>query len=211
MKPKKLAIIHDKQQYGEGIAKEVDKTVKAAGIKPVLFEGINKGDTNFSALITKMKKEGVDFVYYGGYHPELGLLLRQSRDQGFNATYMGPEGVGNKDISAIAGPASEGLLVTLPADFSTDPANAELVKAFKDKNQDPTGPFVMPAYAGVQIITDAIKGAKTDDTEKLAEYIRKNSFNTPIGKVAFRDNGDLKEFQFVIFTWHADATKTPVK
>jgi len=211
IKPKKLAILHDKQQYGEGIAKEVDKTVKAAGIKPVLFEGINKGQTDFSALITKMKKEGVDFVYYGGYHPELGLLLRQSKEQGFDATYMGPEGVGNKDISAIAGPASEGLLVTLPADFSTNPENADLVKAFKDKNQDPTGPFVMPSYAAVQIITDAIKGAKTEDAVKLADYIRKNSFDTPIGKVAFKDNGDLKEFQFVIFEWHADATKTPVK
>ena len=211
IKPKKLAILHDKQQYGEGIAKEVDKTVKAAGIKPVLFEGINKGQTDFSALITKMKKEGVDFVYYGGYHPELGLLLRQSKEQGFDATYMGPEGVGNKDISAIAGPASEGLLVTLPADFSTNPENADLVKAFKDKNQDPTGPFVMPSYAAVQIITDAIKGAKTEDAVKLAEYIRKNSFDTPIGKVAFRENGDLKEFEFVIFEWHKDATKTPVK
>ncbi|MBZ4194686.1 MAG: branched-chain amino acid ABC transporter substrate-binding protein [Candidatus Contendobacter sp.] len=211
VKPKQLAIIHDKQQYGEGIAKEVEKTVKAAGIKPVLFEGINKGQTDFSALITKMKKEGVDFVYYGGYHPELGLLLRQSKEQGFDAKYMGPEGVGNKDISAIAGPASEGLLVTLPADFSADPANADLVKAFKDQKQDPSGPFVMPAYAGVQIITDAIKGAKTEDAVKLAEYIRKNSFQTPIGKVAFRDNGDLKAFEFVIFEWHADATKTPVK
>jgi branched-chain amino acid transport system substrate-binding protein len=211
LKPKKLAILHDKQQYGEGIAKEVRKTVEAAGIKPVLFEGVNKGQTDFSALITKMKKEGVDFVYYGGYHPELGLLLRQSREQGFDAKYMGPEGVGNKDISAIAGPASEGLLVTLPADFSTDPANADLVKAFQDKKQDPTGPFVMPSYAAVQIITDAIKGAKTEDAVKLADYIRKNNFDTPIGKVAFKDNGDLKEFDFVIFTWHADATKTPVK
>ncbi len=211
VKPKKLAITPDKQQYGEGIAKEVDKTVKAAGITPVLFEGINKGQTDFSALITKMKKDGVDFVYYGGYHPELGLLLRQSREQGFDAKYMGPEGVGNKDISAIAGPASEGLLVTLPADFSTDPANAGLVKAFKDKNQDPSGPFVMPAYAAVQIITDAIQGAKTEDAVKLADHIRKSSFQTPIGKVAFKDNGDLKEFEFVIFTWHADATKTPVK
>jgi branched-chain amino acid transport system substrate-binding protein len=211
VKPKKLAILHDKQQYGEGIAKEVKKTVEAAGMKPVLFEGINKGQTDFSALITKMKKEGVDFVYYGGYHPELGLLLRQSREQGFDAKYMGPEGVGNKDISAIAGPASEGLLVTLPADFSTDPANAELVAAFKAKNQDASGPFVMPSYAAVEIITDAIKGAKTEDPVKLAEYIRKNSFQTPIGKVAFKDNGDLKEFEFVIFAWHADATKTPVK
>ena len=211
VKPKKLAILHDKQQYGEGIAKEVRKTVEAAGIKPVLFEGINKGQTDFSALITKMKKEGVDFVYYGGYHPELGLLLRQSREQGFDAKYMGPEGVGNKDISAIAGEDSEGLLVTLPADFSTDPANAELVAAFKAKNQDASGPFVMPSYAAVEIITDAIKGAKTEDPVKLAEYIRKNSFQTPIGKVAFKENGDLKEFDFVIFAWHADATKTPVK
>ena len=211
IKPKKLAILHDKQQYGEGIAKEVKKTVEAAGMKPVLFEGINKGQTDFSALITKMKKDGVDFVYYGGYHPELGLLLRQSREQGFDAKYMGPEGVGNKDISAIAGPASEGLLVTLPADFSTDPANAELVAAFKAKNQDASGPFVMPSYAAVEIITDAIKGAKTEDPVKLADYIRKNSFQTPIGKVAFKDNGDLKEFEFDNFAWHADATKTPVK
>ncbi|MDG4553482.1 MAG: branched-chain amino acid ABC transporter substrate-binding protein [Candidatus Competibacter sp.] len=211
IKPKKLAILHDKQQYGEGIAKEVDKTVKAAGIQPVLFEGISKGQTDFSALITKMKKDEVDFVYYGGYHPELGLLLRQSREQGFDTKYMGPEGVGNKDISAIAGPASEGLLVTLPADFSTDPANANLVKAFKDKGQDPTGPFVMPSYSAVRIIADAIQGAKTEDPVKLAEYIHKNSFQTPIGNVAFKDNGDLKEFEFVIFEWHADATKTPVK
>jgi branched-chain amino acid transport system substrate-binding protein len=58
----------------------------------------------------------------------------------------------------------------------------------------------MPAYAAVQIITDAIQGAKTEDAVKLAEYIRKNSFQTPIGKVAFKDNGDLKEFEFVIFT-----------
>ncbi len=189
----------------------MDKTVKAGGIKPVLFEGVNKGQTDFSALITKMKKDGVDFVYYGGYHPELGLLLRQSREQGFDAVYMGPEGVGNKDISAIAGPASEGLLVTLPADFSTNPANDGLVKAFKDKQQDPTGPFVMPGYAAVQVIADAIAGTKTEDPVKLAAYIRKNSFETPIGKIAFRENGDLKEFEFVIFTWHADATKTPVK
>ncbi len=211
IKPQRLAIIHDKQQYGEGIAKEVRKTVEAAGIQPVLFEGINKGQTDFSALITKMKRANVDFVYYGGYHPELGLLLRQSREQGFDARYMGPEGVGNKDISAIAGPASEGLLVTLPADFSTDPDNADLVKAFRDKNQDPTGPFVMPSYAAVQIIVDAMKGAETEDPVKLADYIRANRFETPIGTVAFEDNGDLKEFEFVIFTWHADATKTPVE
>ena len=135
IKPKRMAVIHDKQQYGQGIAEEVKKTVEDKGINVVLFEGVNKGQTDFSALITKMKRAKVDFVYYGGYHPELGLILRQARQQGFDAGFMGPEGVGNKDISAISGPASEGLLVTLPADFSKDPANAELVKAFEAKGR----------------------------------------------------------------------------
>lgn len=209
VKPKRMAVIHDKQQYGQGIAEEVKQEVKKAGVKVVLFEGVNKGQSDFSALITKMKAEGVDFVYYGGYHPELGLILRQSREQGFDAGFMGPEGVGNKDISAIAGAASEGLLVTLPADFSQDPANADLVKAFEDKGEDPSGPFVMPSYAAVQIIADAMAETKSSDPETVAAAMHKSTYQTPIGKVAFKENGDLKEFQFMVYTWHADASKTP--
>jgi branched-chain amino acid transport system substrate-binding protein len=211
IKPKALAILHDKQQYGQGIAEEVKNTVEAAGITPVLFEGVNKGQNDFSALITKMKSLGVDFVYYGGYHPELGLILRQSREQGFDARYMGPEGVGNKDISAIAGPASEGLYVTLPADFTKDPANADLVAAFEAKGEDPSGPFVMPSYAAVQIIADSVAATGSTDPEAIAQAMRETSYDTPIGKVAFDDKGDLKEFNFVIYEWHADATKTEVQ
>ncbi|MCW8983055.1 MAG: branched-chain amino acid ABC transporter substrate-binding protein [Gammaproteobacteria bacterium] len=210
VKPANMAVIHDKQQYGQGIAGEVKKTVESMGINVVLFEGVNKDQKDFSALITKMKSADVDFVYYGGYHPELGLILRQSREQGFNARFMGPEGVGNKDISTIAGEASEGLLVTLPSDFSKVAANADLVKAFEAKGQDSSGPFVMPGYAAVQIIADSIKATGSKDPKKLAEHMRSASFDTPIGQVAYKENGDLKEFQFVIFNWHADATKTPV-
>jgi branched-chain amino acid transport system substrate-binding protein len=210
LKPQAMAVIHDKQQYGQGIAGEVKKTVESMGINVVLFEGVNKDQKDFSALITKMKSQGVDFVYYGGYHPELGLILRQSREQGFTSRFMGPEGVGNKDISTIAGEASEGLLVTLPSDFSKVAANAGLVKAFEVKGEDSTGPFVMPAYAAVQIIADSIKATASRDPAKLAAHMRKSRFNTPIGEVAFQANGDLKEFQFVIFNWHADATKSAV-
>jgi len=210
IKPQKMGIIHDKQQYGQGIAGEVKKTVESMGIDVVLFEGVNKDQKDFSALVTKMKSAGVDFVYYGGYHPELGLILRQSREHGFNARFMGPEGVGNKDISTIAGDASEGLLVTLPSDFSKVPANAGLVDAFKANNEDPSGPFVMPAYAAVQIIADSIRATSSEDPKMLAAHMRKSSFDTPIGKVAYKENGDLQEFQFVIFNWHADATRTAV-
>ena len=208
VKPKKVAVIHDKQQYGEGIATAVRDVLKEAGIDVPVFEGVTAGDKDFPALIAKLRQEGVDFVYYGGYHPELGLILRQSAEQGLKVDFMGPEGVGNSDISAIAGEASEGLLVTLPKAFDEDPRNAELVEAFKAKNEDPTGPFVFPAYAAVQIIADGIKLAGDTDTAKVAEALRANEFDTPTGVLSFDEKGDLQNFNFVVYKWHADATKT---
>ena len=211
VKPKNMAIIHDKQQYGEGLATSVKNEVEKAGIAPVMFEGVTAGDKDFSALIAKMKRNNVDFVYYGGYHPELGLILRQSKEKGFNAKFMGPEGVGNPDISKIAGEASEGLLVTLPESFEKDPANQALVKAISDKGEDPSGPFVFPAYSAIQVMTDAMKATGSTDTQKLSDYIRSNTFKTTTGDLDFDDKGDLTEFSFVVYDWHADGTKTPAK
>jgi branched-chain amino acid transport system substrate-binding protein len=213
VKPKAVAIIHDKQQYGEGIATAVKHTLESKGTNVVLFEAINSGDKDFSSLIAKLKQAGVDFVYYGGYHPELGLLLRQSAEKGLDARFMGPEGVGNKEISAIAGKASEGLLVTLPESFDQEPKNQALVAAFKAKNQDASGPFVFPAYAAVQVIAQAIEKAGSTDTLKVAAALRANTFNTPTGELSFDAKGDLKDFRFVVYDWHANGTKTeaPIK
>lgn len=208
-KPERVAVIHDKQQYGEGIATAVRQGLEEAGVDVVMFEGITAGDKDFSGLISKMAREKVDFVYYGGYHPELGLILRQSRDAGFEAQFMGPEGVGNPDITAIAGDASEGLLVTLPPSFDEDPRNADLVKAFKANDEDPSGPFVMPAYTAVQVMADGIEGADSTDPYDVAEYLRSHTFDTPIGQVAFDEKGDLKSFRFVVYNWHKDGSKTP--
>tara|TARA_R110000868_G_scaffold38061_1_gene133775 strand:+ start:424 stop:1551 length:1128 start_codon:yes stop_codon:yes gene_type:complete len=208
IKPNKVAVIHDKQQYGEGIATAVRDVLTEAGIDVPLFEGITAGDKDFSALIAKLRQADVDFVYYGGYHPELGLILRQASEQGLDVRFMGPEGVGNTDISAIAGEASEGLLVTLPKAFDEDPRNADLVQAFKAKNEDPSGPFVFPAYAAVQVIADGIKLADSTDTEAVAAALRSNNFDTPTGTLAFDEKGDLKDFNFVVYEWHSDASKT---
>ncbi|MFB9887804.1 branched-chain amino acid ABC transporter substrate-binding protein [Balneatrix alpica] len=206
-KPQRVAVIHDKQQYGEGLATAVRDYVTSNGINVVMFEGVTPGDKDFSALVDKLKKENIDFVYYGGYHPELGLILRQSKEKGLNVKFMGPEGVGNKDISAIAGEASEGLLVTLPKAFDQDPVNADRVAAIKAKNQDPTGPFVFPAYAAVEIMANGMKAAGTEP-EAVAEWIRSNSHDTAIGNLSYDEKGDLKDFSFIIYNWHADGTKS---
>ena len=211
IKPKTVAVLHDKQSYGQGIASAVKKDLEKAGIKVAVFEGINAGDSDYSAVITKLKSNNVDFVYYGGYHPEMGLLLRQAAEQGVKAKFMGPEGVGNPDINAIAGPAAEGMLLTLPADFTQNPANADIVKAFQNKKRNASGAFQLTAYAATQVIADAIKGSGSTDPTKVAQYLHANTFNTPIGKTSWNKQGDLNDFEFQVYTWHKDGSKTAYK
>ncbi|MDO4435246.1 MAG: high-affinity branched-chain amino acid ABC transporter substrate-binding protein [Cardiobacteriaceae bacterium] len=208
LKPKNIAILHDKQQYGQGLAEGVKKDLEAAGVTPAIFEGVNAGQTDFSALITKLKSKEVDFVYWGGYHPELGLIMRQGADQGFKPTYMGADGVDNPDIFAIAGEAAEGLLATVPVNFSELPENKGILDAIAAKGQDGTGPFVMPAYSAVKVMVDAANIAKSDDPETVAQTIRENTFETPIGKIAFQENGDLKDFKSVVYKLKSDGTRT---
>lgn len=210
LKPERVAIVHDKQQYGEGIATAVRNTLQKQGIEIAMFEGITAGDKDFSSLITKLKQANVDYVYYGGYHPELGLILRQARQADLDATFMGPEGVGNKDINTIAGEAAEGLLVTLPPSFDEKEENQELIKAFRDKGEDPSGPFVLTSYAAVQVIARGIEMADSTDPFEVANALRKGSFETPIGTIEYDKSGDLESFEFVVYEWHSDGSKTPV-
>ena len=208
IKPKKVAVLHDKQSYGQGIASNVRDDLKKAGVDVALFEGINAGDSDYSAVITKLKSAGVDFVYYGGYHPEMGLLLRQAGEQGLKVRMMGPEGVGNPEVNAIAGNAVEGMLVTLPADFSANPKNAAVVKAFQDKKRNASGAFQLTSFAATQAILEGIK-AVGDDPAKVADHLHKATVETVLGPISWNKQGDLNSFDFQVFEWHKDGSKSP--
>lgn len=200
LKPKSVVVLHDKQTYGAGVATQVRDSLLKEGVNVSLFESINVGDSDYSAIITKLKTQAPDLIYFGGYHPELGLLLRQAREQGLKVQFMAPEGTANQDLVAIAGPAIEGLLVTLPADFTKRPENANIVKAFHDAKRDPDGAFQMPAYTAVELIAASIK-AVGDDPVKVADYLHQTTFDTAIGKVEFDAKGDLKDFEFAVYEW----------
>jgi branched-chain amino acid transport system substrate-binding protein len=208
IKTKKVAVVHDKQSYGQGIATAVKNKLEQGGVEVVLFEGINARDSDYSALITKLKSHRIDFVYYGGYHPEMGLLLRQAAEQGVKAKFMGPDGVGNPSINAIAGDAVKGMLLTLPADFSKNPANAEIVQAFQRKSRNPAGAFQLSAYAATQAIVEGIKATDSTDPAKIAQYLHANSVDTPLGKVSWNKQGDLNDFKFAVFSWNTDGSTT---
>ena len=177
----------------------------------IVNDGITAGEKDFSALIARLKKENIDFVYYGGYYPEMGQMLRQARSVGLKTQFMGPEGVGNASLSNIAGDAAEGMLVTMPKRYDQDPTNQGIVDALKADKKDPSGPYVWITYAAVQSLATALERTGSDEPLALVKDLKANGANTVIGPLNWDEKGDLKGFDFGVFQWHADGSSTAAK
>ena len=185
--------------------------LKKGNANVVFFDGITAGEKDFSTLVARLKKENIDFVYYGGYYPEMGQMLRQARSVGLKTQFMGPEGVGNASLSNIAGDAAEGMLVTMPKRYDQDPANQGIVDALKADKKDPSGPYVWITYAAVQSLATALERTGSDEPLALVKDLKANGANTVIGPLNWDEKGDLKGFDFGVFQWHADGSSTAAK
>lgn len=199
-KGKKIAVIHDKQAYGKGLVDEATKAMGAAGVKPAFEASINAGEKDFTALVTRLKNEGIEVVYFGGYHPELGLMLRQSGDLGFKGQFVSGEAMSSTELWSIAGPNAEGLLFTFPPDGRKMPEAADAVAALRKGGVEPEG-FVLAGYATAQVYAQAFTAAKSLKPEDVQAALRAQSFQTVLGKLAFDAKGDLKEPDYRVYIW----------
>src|SRR5262249_62242789 len=100
---KTIAVLDDKSAYGRGLADETAKRLHALGITEALRESYNAGEKDYTALVTRLKQAKADLVYIGGYHTEVGLILRQARDQGFLAQFMSGDANATDQLGQIAG------------------------------------------------------------------------------------------------------------
>lgn len=204
-KGKKIAIVHDKTTYGQGLADETKKTINAGGMKEVLYEGINIGEKDFSALVSKIKASGADLVYWGGLHTEGGLIVRQMRDQGVKAPLMGGDGITSDEFAAVGGPGVEGTLMTYGPDPRKRPEAKAVVDAFRAKNFEPEA-YTLYSYAAVQIIKQAAEAAKSVDPQKVAAQMKSGQkFQTVIGEVSYDKKGDITRLDYVMYDWQKDA------
>jgi branched-chain amino acid transport system substrate-binding protein len=200
-KDAKIAVIHDKTPYGQGLADETKKTMNAAGLTEVMYEGVNIGDKDFSALIAKMKEAGVTIIYWGGLHTEAGLIIRQAADQGLKATLVSGDGIVSNELAAIAGDAVEGTLNTFGPDPTLNPANKELVEKFKAAGFNPEA-YTLYSYAAVQSIAGGAKAAASVDTQEVAKALHeKGPFPTVLGDMSFDEKGDPKLPGYIMYIW----------
>ncbi|MFD2227030.1 ABC transporter substrate-binding protein, partial [Microvirga arabica] len=190
-KGKKVAVIHDKTPYGKGLADETQKAMNAKGLKEVVYEGVNPGEKDYSALVSKLKQAGVDVVYFGGLHTEAGLIIRQMRDQGLAAPLMSGDGIVSAEFTSIAGPGAEGTLMTFAPDPRKNPAAQEVVKKFRAKNYEPEA-YTLYSYAAAQVLAEAAKQANSTDGKKVADNMKAGKpFKTVIGDLTFDKKGDI--------------------
>jgi len=210
-KGKRVAVVHDKTTYGQGLADETRKAMNKGGVKEVLYEGVNREDKDFTALVSKLKAANIDLLYWGGLHDTGGLIVRQMRDQGVKAPLMGGDGITDDEFASIAGPGAEGTLMTFSPDPRTNPANKEIVEVFRKKGFEPQA-YTLYSYAALQLIKAAAEQAKTNDPKKVADTLRAGKpFNTVLGQIAFDAKGDVsndgylvdgkKKDRYVLYTW----------
>jgi branched-chain amino acid transport system substrate-binding protein len=205
LKGKKVAVVHDKTTYGKGLADETRKAMNARGVTEVLYEGVNAGEKDFSALVSKLRQLDVGIVMWGGLHTEGGLIVRQMRDQGVKAVLMGGDGLASAEFAAIAGPGAEGTLMTNGPDPTKRPGAAAIVKKFADKKINPET-YTLYSYASVEILKQAAEAAKSLDPKKVAEVMSSGKvFNTVLGPIAYDKKGDRLDSDYVMYEWRKAA------
>jgi len=203
-KGKKIAVVHDKTTYGKGLADEMKKTINNAGMKEVLYEGINTGEKDFSALVSKIKQSGADLIYWGGLYTEGGLIVRQMRDQGVKAPLMGGDGITSDEFASVGGPGVEGTLMTYGPDPRNKPDAKKVVEEFRAKKFEPEA-YTLYSYAGVQIIKQAAEAAKSLDPKKVAEKMHSGmQFKTVLGDISYDKKGDITKLDYVMYVWKKD-------
>jgi branched-chain amino acid transport system substrate-binding protein len=198
---KKIAIIHDKTTYGKGLADETRKFLGTKNIRDVLYEGVNVGESDYSAIVSKIKASGAEVVFFGGLYTEAGRIIRQMHDQGVKAVMMGGDGFASAELAAIGGEGVAGTLMTFGPDPTKRPLAAAIVKEFKEKNFEPES-YTLYSYAAVQVIKQAAEKANSLDPKKVADAIHSGmSFNTVIGSFAYDSKGDRKDADYVVYVW----------
>jgi branched-chain amino acid transport system substrate-binding protein len=197
---KNIAFVHDKTAYGKGLADETKKAMNEAGKQEAMYEAITAGEKDYSALVSKLKRANIDVVYFGGYHTEAGLIIRQMRDQGMNTILMGGDALITQEFWSITGPAGEGTLMTFSPDPRKNLAAAEVVKRFKDKGIEPEG-YVLYTYAAIQAWKQATDKAKSVDSAEVVKALNDTEFDTVIGKFKFNEKGDPNLPPYAVYRW----------
>ncbi len=200
LKLAKVAIIHDKTAYGLGLAEQFRNRFESRSGPALSFDGIDVGEKDYKALITKIKSTGPDIIYFGGMHPECGLITKQAKELGLAVPVFSGDGVLTPEYVTIGGPATEGdmsSMTGLPPEKL--PAAQKFIDDYKrlypNDDMQPYDPYT---YESVMIILEALEKVGTD-RDKLIQYIAGVNYKGILGESSFDEIGDTRNKTITIY------------
>ncbi|KAA0890644.1 branched-chain amino acid ABC transporter substrate-binding protein [Pusillimonas sp. ANT_WB101] len=205
LKTKRIAVIHDKDTYGRGVADATREEAKRLGVETVLYDGVTRGERDFNALVTKIKAADVDAVFFGGLYAEAGTLARQIREQGLTIPYVSDDGIVDPAFVTAAGgkPFAKDVYMSFPADPRKLASSKDIVAKLTQEGKKADG-FVLYAYSAVEAVAAALAATNSTSGTELADWLKKNKVATVLGDKEWDDKGDLTVPSYVMYQWDAD-------
>jgi branched-chain amino acid transport system substrate-binding protein len=189
---KKVALIHDKGDYGRGQMELAKASFeKRGGVEIVLFEGVTTGAVDYTAIVSKIKRSKADVTMWGGYHSDASKIVQLLVKKRVKTTFFGGDGIIGANFVNLAGKYSDGVYATGPDDTSSNPLYKELVKKHQKKYKEDPGTFFMQGYAAVQALANAAEKAGSLDYDKMRAALIANKIDSPFGKIGFDKKGDV--------------------
>ena len=199
LKAKKVAVIHDKGDYGKGLAEFAKGYFEEKGAEVVLFEGITPGAVDYSAVVQKIRRNKADAVVFGGYHPEAAKIVTQMTKKKMKTFFISDDGVRDETFIKVAGKYAEGVYATGPIDTSKNPMAIAAVEQHKKVYGTDPGAFYLNAYAATLALLNAVEKAGSTDYDAVTKALRTEWVETPLGKISFDEKGDAKGIGFSMY------------
>ncbi len=195
-----IAIIHDGQAYGLGLAEFTKRQLNKRGVTEVMFNSYVKDQKGYRSIVDKLVLKQADILYAGGYSGDIGIILRQAKKELPNLRLFSGDTLVSADFMTIAGEASEGTYFTFFPDMRLKPGAEEVVVAIRQEEAyEPEG-FTLYSYGAVQAWSQAVKQAGSLKPKAVINALREGRFDTVIGKIGFDEKGDVTGIS--TFVWY---------
>jgi len=208
LKGKAIAVIDDRTAYGQGVAEEFEKAVKAAGGNLVGHEFTTDKATDFMSILTTLKGKKPDIVFFGGMDAVGGPMLKQMKSLGLSAKFMGGDGICTTELVKLAGDAmADGQVVCAEAggvDGALKKGMDDFGVKYKKRFNDDVKLYAPYVYDAVTVMVDAMQRAKSSDPAKyLPELAKTSGYKGVTGTISFDSKGDIKNGALTLYTYKA--------
>ncbi|MGD8369403.1 MAG: branched-chain amino acid ABC transporter substrate-binding protein [Desulfobacterales bacterium] len=200
LKLSKIAVLHDKGDYGKGLAEFAKSFLEAEpNAEVVLYEGITPGAVDYSAVVQKIKNSGAEAVIFGGYHPEASKIVTQMRKKAMNTIFISDDGVKDDTFIKVAKEFAEGVYATGPMDTTANPMAVMAIEQHRQKYGEDPGAFFLNAYAAALSLLNAIEKSNSTEYNDIVSALRSEYVATPLGIIRFDERGDAIGVGFAMY------------